>query len=93
MPTKGYKGIGMEGSVARYYDRVARKPAMRGQYNAWAGKLTPVLQRGCSILEVAPGPGYLSIELSRLGFQVTGLDISQTLVGIASANPGKRRSL
>jgi ubiquinone/menaquinone biosynthesis C-methylase UbiE len=36
---------------------------------------------------VAPGPGYLAIELARLGrFHVTGLDISRTFVQIAGDN-------
>jgi ubiquinone/menaquinone biosynthesis C-methylase UbiE len=31
-------------------------------------------------------PGYLAIEMARRGFSVTGLDVSRTLVEIASAN-------
>ena len=39
------------------------------------------------MLEVAPGPGYLAIEIARLGrFHVTGLDISRSFVEIASEN-------
>jgi ubiquinone/menaquinone biosynthesis C-methylase UbiE len=38
------------------------------------------------VLEVAPGPGYLAIEMARLGFQVSGLDISRSFVEIASEN-------
>jgi ubiquinone/menaquinone biosynthesis C-methylase UbiE len=39
---------------------------------------------GSSILEVAPGPGYLSIELAKIGrYQIVGLDISKTFVEIA----------
>jgi ubiquinone/menaquinone biosynthesis C-methylase UbiE len=39
------------------------------------------------VLEVAPGPGYLAVEMARLGrVQVTGLDISRTFVQIASEN-------
>ena len=37
------------------------------------------------MLEVAPGPGYLAIEMARLArFRVTGLDISRTM----SSRPG-----
>lgn len=36
------------------------------------------------MLEVAPGPGYLALELARRGFQVTGVDISRSFVRIAS---------
>ncbi|HYR47493.1 MAG TPA: class I SAM-dependent methyltransferase, partial [Candidatus Polarisedimenticolia bacterium] len=36
------------------------------------------------VLEVAPGPGYLAVEMARPGrLQVTGLDISSTFVEIA----------
>jgi ubiquinone/menaquinone biosynthesis C-methylase UbiE len=39
------------------------------------------------VLEVAPGPGYMAIELARLGgYRVTGLDISRTFVDIATQN-------
>ena len=40
-----------------------------------------------SVLEVAPGPGYLAIEIAQLGkYRVTGLDISRTMVEIATEN-------
>jgi ubiquinone/menaquinone biosynthesis C-methylase UbiE len=43
--------------------------------------------RGGSVLEVAPGPGYLAIELARRGnCQVVGLDISHSFVEIATQN-------
>jgi len=39
------------------------------------------------ILEIGPGPGYLSIEIAKLGdFQIIGLDISETMTGIAKRN-------
>jgi ubiquinone/menaquinone biosynthesis C-methylase UbiE len=39
------------------------------------------------VLEVAPGPGYLAIELARRGtYHITGLDISHSFVRIASEN-------
>jgi ubiquinone/menaquinone biosynthesis C-methylase UbiE len=42
---------------------------------------------GGSVLEVAPGPGYLGIELARLGdYRVVGLDISRSFVEIARRN-------
>jgi ubiquinone/menaquinone biosynthesis C-methylase UbiE len=42
---------------------------------------------GGSVLEVAPGPGYLSIELARTRkCRVTGLDISETFVKIERQN-------
>src|ERR1700731_2616203 len=41
----------------------------------------------CNGLEVAPGPGFFAIELAKLGdFKITGLDVSRTLVEIATQN-------
>ncbi len=37
-----------------------------------------------SILEVGCGPGYLSLELARSGFNMVGLDISEKCVEIAT---------
>jgi ubiquinone/menaquinone biosynthesis C-methylase UbiE len=48
-----------------------------------AGQIPP----GSSVLEVAPGPGYFAVELAKLGgYQITGLDISETFVEIAQKN-------
>jgi ubiquinone/menaquinone biosynthesis C-methylase UbiE len=39
------------------------------------------------VLEVAPGPGHLAIEIARLGrFRVTGVDVSRSFVEIASTS-------
>jgi ubiquinone/menaquinone biosynthesis C-methylase UbiE len=39
------------------------------------------------VLEIAPGPGYFSIELAKLGkYQISGLDISKSFVEIARKN-------
>src|SRR5262245_47767949 len=81
---KAYKGMGMEGSLARWYDRTTRKdmPEIR----VLAERIAPLVSAGGSILEVAPGPGFLSIELARRGFNVHAVDISETFVGIARCN-------
>ena len=82
---KGYKGIAMEGIVAKWYAGNQKK--MMGQYKTWANKISGELADGSSVLEVAPGPGYLAIELARLGnYRITGLDISKTFVEIAQKN-------
>src|SRR5207244_13254881 len=48
---------------------------------------TAGLREGAGGLEVAPGPGYLAIEMARPGrIHVTGLDISRTFVEIAGEN-------
>jgi ubiquinone/menaquinone biosynthesis C-methylase UbiE len=82
---KAYKGKGMEGSIARWYARVTRKDLDEIKY--LAKQLAADLKDGAQILEVAPGPGYLAIELAKLGkYNVTGLDISKTFVEIAATN-------
>ena len=77
----------MRGPIARWYASNAEKRL--DQYRAFVQK-TLVLNPGRDILEVAPGPGFFSIELARRGkFRVTGLDISPTFVEIARANAAK----
>jgi ubiquinone/menaquinone biosynthesis C-methylase UbiE len=80
----------MEGMMARWYARQRGTPSQIAAYREQAAKLTGDLQNGAEVLEVAPGPGYLAIEIARLGrFQVTGLDISRTMVDIARENATK----
>ena len=82
---KGYKGIGMDGVIATWYARNTRKSIE--EYRKDAQKVAERLSGGEEILELAPGPGYLSIELAKLGnFRITGLDISETFVEIARKN-------
>jgi ubiquinone/menaquinone biosynthesis C-methylase UbiE len=77
----------MEGAVARWYARLRRSGSQGETYRKQAAQLTDGLPSGADVLEVAPGPGYLAVEMARLGrFHVTGLDISRTFVEIASAN-------
>jgi ubiquinone/menaquinone biosynthesis C-methylase UbiE len=76
----------MEGVVARWYARLRRSGNQIEEYRKQAAQLTEGLPAGAKVLEVAPGPGYLAVEIARLGFQVTGLDISRTFVQIGSEN-------
>jgi len=81
------KGPEMEGMVARWYARIRGTDSQIEAYRKEAARLTSGLPAGARVLEVAFGPGYLAIELARLGrFQVSGLDISHTFVKIASQN-------
>jgi ubiquinone/menaquinone biosynthesis C-methylase UbiE len=76
----------MEGVTARWY---AKSRGSASQLAAWrrqAAELTASLPAGSELLEVAPGPGYFSIELARLGFGVTAVDISHTMVQITTEN-------
>ena len=82
---KSYKGMAMEGFIARWYAKNTK--ANREQYKNWAKKVAENVADGGYVLEVAPGPGYLSIELAKQGnYNVTGLDISKTFVDIAKTN-------
>jgi ubiquinone/menaquinone biosynthesis C-methylase UbiE len=83
--TKAYKGIGMEGAIARWYATLTSK-GMK-DFEALAQRVAPRLSPGSSVLEVAPGPGFFCIELAKLGpFHITGLDISKTFVQLARKN-------
>src|SRR5579862_1308490 len=87
-PRKGYKGLGMEGSIARWYAWMTGRKI--DDFRATARWLAEQLSPGGSMLEVAPGPGYLAIELARLGpYRVVGLDISKSFVRIAADNAAR----
>ena len=87
---KAYKGMGMEGSIARWYDRTTRKDMP--EFRSLAIRIAAVVQPGGSLLEVAPGPGFLSIELAKHGLRVRGVDISKTFVEIARRNASAERA-
>jgi ubiquinone/menaquinone biosynthesis C-methylase UbiE len=76
----------MEGVVARWYARQRGSVSQMAAYRNQAAQLTDGLPSGADVLELAPGPGYLAIEMARLGFHVSGLDISRSFVEIASQN-------
>ena len=81
---KAYKGMGMEGGIARWYDKTTRKdmPAVR----ELAAKIAAMAPAGGQVLEIAPGPGFLTIELAKRGLDVQAVDISKTMVEIARKN-------
>ena len=82
-----FKGPEMEGPIARWYARVRGSKSQLEAYQKQAFHLTAGLPDGARLLEVAPGPGYLAVEMARLGrIHVTGLDISRTFVEIAAEN-------
>jgi ubiquinone/menaquinone biosynthesis C-methylase UbiE len=81
---KAYKGMGMEGSTARWYDRTTRKDLP--EIKSLAVRIVAAIPSSAQVLEVAPGPGFLSIELAKRGLHVRALDISKTFVDIARSN-------
>ena len=85
---KGYKGAGMEGWTARWYAKTRRNDME--SFREAAQRAAQKLREGSCVLEVAPGPGFFAIELAKLGnFRITGLDISRTLVDVATENARK----
>jgi ubiquinone/menaquinone biosynthesis C-methylase UbiE len=82
---KAYKGIGMEGVIARWYAKNTAKSI--NEFKSEARRVAALLAPSARLLEVAPGPGYFAIELARLGdYEITGLDISKTFVEMAQRN-------
>ena len=74
----------IEGRAAKWY--AANTGEMMGEFIQLARRISGQLPQNSSVLEVAPGPGYFSIELAKLGnYAITGLDISHAMVEIASA--------
>lgn len=87
---KAYKGMGMEGGIARWYAKNTLRDM--DQFKKLAAQLSEELPGGGRILEVAPGPGYLAVELARQSrYQVKGLDVSKTFVEIARQNAEKAK--
>lgn len=83
--SKGYKGIGMEGPIAKWYAQTTLKDLKR--HKRMASQLAEKIPANGRVLEIAPGPGYFCIELAKLGnYQITGLDISKSFVEMARRN-------
>lgn len=80
---KPRKDSGMEGMVAKWY--AANTAEMMKEYVDLAKRIAAQIPPGSSVLEVAPGPGYFSMELARRGpYIVTGIDISHSFVKMAA---------
>jgi len=79
------KDVGMEGWIAKWYAANTRRSLP--DVAALAVRVAGRLPAGSRVLEVAPGPGYLAIELAKAGpHAITGLDISRTFVAMAERN-------
>lgn len=80
------KDLGITGPFARWYDRNTREKRI-GEMREYALEVKKHLTDNAKVLEVAPGPGYFSIELAKMGdFDVTGMDISADFIEICKAN-------
>jgi ubiquinone/menaquinone biosynthesis C-methylase UbiE len=77
--------MAMEGLIARWYARNTGKSME--PFRKEAQVIARQLPSGSAVLEVAPGPGFLAIELAKLGwYRIIGLDISKSFVRIATKN-------
>ncbi len=74
----------MEGMIARWYAKNTRQGR---EFDALAKRVSKIVPAGGRILEVAPGPGFLSVEIAKTGkYQVSGVEISKTFVEIEQVN-------
>jgi len=81
-----HKDLGITGSFARWYDKNTRETRLN-EMREYANEVTKHVKDGANILEIAPGPGYMSIELAKKGnFNITGMDISPDFVEICKTN-------
>jgi ubiquinone/menaquinone biosynthesis C-methylase UbiE len=80
----------MEGFSARWYARLRGSGPQLEVQRLEAGRQIDGLRSGADVLEVAPGPGYLAIEIARQAdVHVTTLDISRSFVQIATENAAR----
>ncbi|GGO00777.1 class I SAM-dependent methyltransferase [Microbispora bryophytorum] len=80
---------GMEGAMARWYARQRASAPQIAAVRRYAAQVTAGLPAGAAVLEVAPGPGYLAVEMARLGCAVTAIDLSRTFVEITTENAAR----
>jgi ubiquinone/menaquinone biosynthesis C-methylase UbiE len=68
--------------MAKWY--ASNTSEMMKDYVELARRVSNEIPAGSRVLEVAPGPGYFSIELAKLGsYAITGMDLSETMVELA----------
>src|SRR5262249_23187379 len=77
--------MAMEGLIARWYARNTGKSLE--PFRREAQEIAQQRRKGSAVLKVAPGAGFLAIELAELGsYRIVGLDISKSFVRIATEN-------
>jgi ubiquinone/menaquinone biosynthesis C-methylase UbiE len=86
MHGKAHKGIAMEGPIATWY---ANNTGKSLEFREDAARIARRLRAGAVVLEIAPGPGFLAIELAKLGYRVRAVDVSRSFVRIATENAAR----
>ena len=79
---------GIEGYFATKYTEFAKNTKeAREEYKRLADSTSSMVKKG-KLLEIGPGPGYISIEIARLlpEMEIIGLDLSDTMIEIAEQN-------
>lgn len=79
------KDLSINGWAAKWYDNNTRTSRL-AEMREYADIVGGYADKGAAVLEVAPGPGYLAIELARRGFAVTGVELSADFVKIERRN-------
>ncbi|MDR1302358.1 MAG: class I SAM-dependent methyltransferase [Treponema sp.] len=86
------KDVGITGSLAKWYDKNSRENR-REELQMYAKEISRTVKAGDTILEVAPGPGYVLIELAKLGnYHLSGMDISADFVEIGKTNAKREKA-
>ncbi|GHV83978.1 methyltransferase type 11 [Spirochaetia bacterium] len=81
-----FKDLGITGPFTRWYDKNTRTNRI-AEMQGYAKEVASHINDNANVLEVAPGPGYLSIELAKLGnYNIIGMDISADFVEICKTN-------
>jgi ubiquinone/menaquinone biosynthesis C-methylase UbiE len=82
--SRAKKDLAITGLMAKWYNKSARSRI--GSLQKLADEIASIVPNDAKVVEVAPGPGYLSIELAKRGFNVTGLELSADFVEIEKKN-------
>jgi ubiquinone/menaquinone biosynthesis C-methylase UbiE len=77
--------VGIYGLTAKWYDKNSRESRL-AEMQGYANEVSKQVKGKGNILEIAPGPGYLSIELAKKGHKVTGVELSPDFVKIEQVN-------
>ena len=72
------RDIGITGRNAKWYDQNSRKYRLK-EMASYADLVEQHTSKGASVLEVAPGPGYLSIELARLLLRILEIRLTHSM--------------
>jgi ubiquinone/menaquinone biosynthesis C-methylase UbiE len=80
------RDLGITGWFTRWYDKNTRENRI-GEMQEYANEVKKHLSENGKLLEIAPGPGYFSIELAKMGnYNITGMDISADFIEICKNN-------